>query len=315
MDVSREGPWTQWRGERTFDEVHFLEVSLEDGRRLWIRHTLRADHDAVAAGRRVWAILTDAGGRAQSVVRREPLGGPDDGRSWQTRDAYLSPSSAVGTVAGLRWNLRLHPTSPGHAHVPAWMTRLGLGRTYASRALCLKVDGILDDGTGPTGVRGHGVLGHIYGRRNRTAAWAWAWAGHFEGDDALFEGLTARLGSPRAPTLTSLVLEVSGERHAFSDTTSLLTTWSAFDAAGWRAVASRRGHTLRLEATAGNAGTTLTYDDPPNAPIQCRNAANASLRLTLSRPGKPTKILWAPRATLEHAHRLTAAPAEPLSAP
>ena len=298
--------WTAWAGEASFDEVLFVEMALQDGRRLWLRHTLRADQDVDAAGRRVWAVLSDATSGAVVHIRRAPLGEPDDGGSWRAPDAFLSAHAAHGRCGDLAWDLTFANARPGHAHVPRWMTTLGLGRTYASHALRVDVRGTLDTGRGPQPVTGRGVIGHIHGRRNRTAAWTWAWASEFVESEATFEGLTARIGSPRAPALTSLVLDLDGERHAFSDTGSLVTTWSTFGHDGWRAQASRRGVRLTVEARPGGPGSTLRYDDPPNAPILCTNAAGAWLRLQLHRPGKPTHTLSTHAATLEFARRADA---------
>ncbi|MFM2163099.1 MAG: hypothetical protein RLZZ383_2611 [Pseudomonadota bacterium] len=303
MRPPSEPRWTAWHGEPSFDEVLFVEVALDDGRRLWLRHTLRADRDAAAAGRRVWAILTAPDGHPSIHIRRSPTGAPDGRGTWLSTDASLSASEAHGRAGPLHWSLSFTPDRPGHAHVPRWMTDLGLGRTYESHALRVTVRGTLDAGDGPRTVSGVAVLGHIHGRRNRTAAWAWAWAGGFADADAAFEGLSARIGSARAPALTSLVLDLDGERHAFSDTVALATTWSSFGPLGWRAHARRRGVALTVDVQPGPHPTTLRYDDPPQAPILCTNAAGAHLRLHLQVPGKPRRTLVATHATMEYARR------------
>lgn len=304
-------PAPAWEGGAPWDEVWFLELHLDAHTSLWLRYTLLARPDG--ARRRVWAIWSHRGAviadtllHAEAALTREP-----PSALHQSPGGSLTPQRATGRLGRFAWDLALDPGGPdrppGHAHVPAMLTRLGLGRTYESAAADLRAEGWVTVDGATHAVRARGVLGHIFGRRNRTQAWAWAHAHGFHGaPSTVLEGISARLGHPSAPPLTSLRLAWPGGALAFSGLRDVVRTRSQFDATGgqrWTFAAHHAGGSLEGEARLGPTVALLQYEDEAGRPLWCRNAADSSVSLDVRLRGGPARHLRSVSAVFELATR------------
>lgn len=288
-------------GRAPFEEAWFIEGSLDPDRAFWIRYTL--SHDEQGPHGAVWAAFV-----CEDQVCATRMAGPLEAHAdaWMaTADGQIGPSRATGQVGALRWDLGLQGTE-SHDHLPRWLAALGLsGRHYASPALDLRVRGafhvgerafVLDDCPA--------VLGHIWGARANTRAWAWAHCTTFDTrPDLTFEALSARLtvGGVALPWATSAIVCIGGRRLAFTRTRTLFQARSVVGTDHWDLQVGR-GDTLvhaqmhmpdprrRVRAQVHHARTRVL-----NSPL-------ASLRLSLTAPGLGRIEDRSRRCSLELAH-------------
>jgi hypothetical protein len=304
-------PAPAWDGGAPWDEVWFLELHLDDHTSLWLRYTLLAKPDGVRRG--VWAIWSHRGETvADTAWSLDAARAPEAPPALHvSAGGALTPHRATGQLGRFSWDLALDPGGvarpPGHAHVPPLLTRLGLGRTYESAAADLRAEGwvTVDGVTHP--VRARGVLGHIFGRRNRTQSWAWAHAHGFrDAPSTVLEGISARLGHPSAPPLTSLRLAWPGGALAFSSLRDLIRTTSRFDGTSgqrWTFSARSAHGSLEGEARLGPTVALLQYEDESGRPIWCRNAADSAIAVDVRLRGGPPRHLQSVHAAFELATR------------
>ncbi len=272
----------RWPGRAPWEEVWFVELSLARHRSVWLRYTITDGPDPQCA---LWAIV--AGPEGVRAHRTEfPLSqlGPRHPMDLGP-EGFLSASRAEGRCGPCGWSLALIDRGRRHTHVPSLIRRLGVGRHYAPAVLDLRATGTVRWGDETyTLTDTPGVLGHIHGRHNRTRAWAWAHCAHFDGHDAVFEGLSVQLGGSRArtPPLTSTVLHLGDHAYRFSRTRDLLVTRSRFAGNHWALHSRRPGVSLRGVLELDPAHTALVrYAPPGGQPSWCRNSGSARLRLTL----------------------------------
>lgn len=213
----------RFTGRAPFEEAWFLEGSLDAERAFWIRYTTSAPADAPPRTA-VWAAIVE--GDAIRAVREEhPWEAPVGGALVAGPLGSLSAEHATGRVGPLAWDLHLDGDA-SHDHLPARLARLSLsGRHYASPGTRVRVGGnlVVDDLT-LTLHDAPAVLGHIWGARANTRAWAWAHCAAFDlHTDAFIEVLSARLtvGPLSLPWATSAVVEANGVRRTFTRTRSL----------------------------------------------------------------------------------------------
>lgn len=296
---------TEWRGASPWDEVWFIEAHLPDGRAIWLRYTL---HAGLRREAQVWSLLFDGGTPVASAVtvpldsvrhHGTTLFGCERGRleidQAQLPDKVGRPmrlGTASGTTDTASWQLTLTAAGPTHEMVPPAVR--SVGRTYTSAVSDLRLDGVITTPTGAWRLDGaRGVLGHVRGRRNRTAGWVWC---HAQWRDASFEALSAviGLGVLRTPPLTTVQLEVGGERWTFSEPADLLFTSSQVVGDAWSFQTHAPGARLSGRMTLGplHSAARVRYHDERNQPLWCTNHPYSRLELNLQREGQPPLRLW-----------------------
>ena len=184
--------------------------------------------------------------------------------------------------------------------------RLGLtGRHYASPGLDLRVTGSLAIGDISLSLHdAPAVLGHIWGARATTRAWAWSHCSAFElHPDARFEALSAQLtlGPVTLPWATSAVVEVYGKRFAFTRTRTLFRARSKVGERDWYLDAESDGARLRAAVKLGApehvARIGLTHVNGRRTRV--RNSPLSTLRVQLVHPDVGDVHLRSHRACLE----------------
>lgn len=279
-----------WRGEAAFEEIWFLQLRTTDGLGLWLRYTLQQGVTRQAA---VWAVCT-RGAHVRAERASLPLEAlsHQHGSWWSADIGALGPTRATGTCGAIGWDLELHRGGPDWQHVPSVVRALGIGRTYVPAAADLRVRGRLTIDGADREIVARGVLGHIFGGRNRVRTWAWCHqAGFTNSTDTVFEGLSARLqGAPRP--LTSVALSHQGRRYTFSTVRDLLTTSSSIGTSTWTFTA-RSAH-ARLEGTMrlpDGLPVLVGYQDTEGNALWCSNTRFAELSLRLSEAASGRVIL------------------------
>lgn len=268
----------QWRGQRPFEEVWFLEALLGPDHGLWIRYVL----DATAGTASVWALVVGRTGVIAAHRETVPIG-TIGGVLFSGGAGRLERDVAVGKAGSIAWDLRLDDRGLRHNHVPMWMRMAGLGRVYAPAALDLRIAGTVRVGDREFAVEaGPGVLGHLWGARSGTRTWAWAHCNAFDREDLVFEGISAY---PKGVgPATSLVLYADGHAYTFSRTRDLFRTWSRFSKTGWSWVfeARRDGRVLtgRIELEP-EAAATVHYARADGPDLYCTNSRFAHARIVL----------------------------------
>lgn len=251
-------------GSGPFDEVWFIEASLDKNRGLWLRHVLT--HDGHRPVQSTWAAVVD---RRRVVARRaeDPLSPTSGDAVFEGPHGCISRNRARGRVGELSWDLAITGGWRCHDHVPERLARLGVtGRHYVAAALDALLTGTLEVGAERWELdKRPAVVGHIWGSRANTSAWAWCHCGDFlDAEDTAFEGLSARLtlGGVTLPPATSLVLHHQGEVWSFTRTRSLFTVESSTDQASWRFAARTRTATLRGHARLPRPSQVVTARQP-----------------------------------------------------
>lgn len=296
---------TQHGGQRPWEEVWFLELHLPDGRGVWLRHTLSFGIHHQSG---VWATWFERDGRARGWHRAAPPESAEHGPAvlFDREDARLTPQRATGACGALCWDLELIAGAAQHRHVPAILTRLGLGRTYEPAILDLRVRGhVVLDGDRVDVAGARGVLGHIFGGRNRVATWAWAHAPGFDGHpEVVFEALSARLGRADRPLppLTTAVLTTRERTWRFSRLRDLVRTRSRFGGDVWHLRAIARDAQLRATMVLPAVTALAAYTDADGRPIWCRNSTLSRITVHLDH-GRGTETFHTRHASAEIAAR------------
>lgn len=294
-----------------FEEAWFIEGSLDNARAFWLRYTLRATaaHGLEAA---VWAAAVE-GDLVVAARQADPTPSLPDagGELVRTPAGGLSTGRATGSIGELSWDVSFE-ADRSHDHLPHRLARLGLsGRHYASPGLDLRVSGSL--AIGPVSLRldaAPAVLGHIWGHRANTQAWAWAHCAAFDDHpEAQFEALSARLrvGGVTLPWATSAALAVHGRHHSFTRTRTLFQTVSNVHASTWslEATDGQRRLRARAELPAAPRIVRVGLNHTNGATSAVHNSPLSSLRVHLTDPDLGEVVLRSQRASLELAHRGT----------
>ncbi len=245
-------------------------------RALWLRWTLTAT--ATGTTTRRWAMIQGPTTRVAHI---------DDGAEpWPRGLGADSIDAEIGPV-GARLNVWASPVT--HRHVPDAIA--AVGRTYVPEMLDARIDGEVS-------VQGQiwpisqwrGVVGHLYGRSNRIASWTWVHCNRWDGADAAFECLSARLVSQRLPALTSMVLAIDGEVYRYSSVADLALARVTRQSDGV-SIRSRKGPT-QLEATVqlGERPFHLRYGGEKHH-WNVVHAPRSPISLTLQSPDRPARRL------------------------
>lgn len=274
----------RFAGLAPFEEVWFIEGSLDADHGFWLRYALTTTDGR--ADQAVWAAVVHPLGVHTARTAGDVVHPVSPELMFDGPSARLSPSGARGASADIDWELRFGGGWHHHDHVPVAAARLGLsGRHYICGAMDLRVSGRLSAGSETWELDGApAVLGHIFGARSTTDGWAWAHCAAFDGrPDVIFDGIAARLrpaGVPLPPA-TSLVLRIDGATHAFTSLRQVFRTDSTFTSRGW-SFAARSGP-VRLFGAAElpdpSRCVRVRYDHAGGSPTWVENSPVARLRL------------------------------------
>ena len=281
-------------------EVWYLTLSdPATGAAFWIRYTLespRAGHGAPHA--RLWfsSFVSDGGGGEVarfadvSISRLEARSDPF---SLRIGEAELSHGAARGALPGhASWDLTWTPPERSHRHLPPLVYRVPIvSTTVLSPAPAVRFSGTITCGGRTFALDGApGCQTHLWGRKH-AEAWVWARASAWDGgEDAFFEGLTARVKRGRLllPPLTVMSLRLSGRTHHIRTLAQAARTKTAWSLGRW--TFSGEGPTLALsgEVTHPPEGLLLAeYTDPDGEESFCHNSELATVRLRTWQRDRP----------------------------
>lgn len=268
-----------------------MELTLDDGRGLWLRHTVHRGRDPHVG---VWAVLFDREGCSRGWHHAGSLDRLQGGRDpwFATPQARLTPRTAHGTLDGphgpLTWDLTLGHRGVTHRHVPRILTTLGLGRTYEPAILDLRASGHVQiDGDTVLIRDARGVCGHIFGARNRLQRWSWCHGGGLGHEGVTFELLSAQLSLPglALPPLTSVVLHTPEATWRWSSLRDLVRTRAHFAGSRFSCVSRRGAVELQAHLQVPERAALAAYQDPDGARTWCRNSTRVELQVHLRQPG------------------------------
>ncbi len=176
-----------WKGQRPWYEIWFAVVIDASRRRaLWIRQTFFVPRDG--DGRTtIWGAWFDADGTTTQGARRlaakrylgiEELKLGEGDRLISAGDSFLTPTSAVGGVEGISWDVAWKGGLDVHAEVPSWVpspthVQPVVHDADASGHVLLGADRTRVE------ISGRATMMHLWGKRRvPTLQWIWApWIG------------------------------------------------------------------------------------------------------------------------------------------
>lgn len=281
---------------RPFMEAWYLTATdPSSGSGYWFRYTLTAPLERRGEPYcELWAFVFDAqegvrfaGKRTYPIsALRAPAAGDEivclDG-GCLTRSRSTGSFEYDGRI--LEWDLDMTASDRTYHHLPSPLRDRIAKRisTVCSPNLGTRFSGsVVCDGEKLLLEEARGQQGHRWGRRHATS-WAWAHCSLFDdGEEVVFEGLSAK--PPVGPTLSFLYLRLEGEDIALNDLRSALTSRSDYvlpawvvtsSDARWKVVGSARAHPDRV--------AQVTYTDPDGDQLFCANSEVAGLALEIYR--------------------------------
>jgi hypothetical protein len=275
----------------------------------WIRYTLFSPKgrpaDAVAE---LWAIYFDGEAdritAAKEVLPLSQCAFSATGLDVRLGTAVLTDGSLQGSAASaghaLCWSLRYQGGDPPLLLLRPSMYEGGfpkakalVGTPHAVYHGSLLVDGVAVEVDGWVGSQNHN-----WGSRH-TDRYAWGQVAGFDGEPQIFlECSTARvrLGPLWTPWLTLVVLRADGQEFALNSLAEAVRAYGRFSYFNWRFDSHASGVRIygQIEAPA-SAFAGLRYDNPPGGHKTCLNTKLAACRLTLERPGQPSRTFTTQR--------------------
>lgn len=306
-------------------EVWYGKVDLGPARALWFRHTLLDgrvqecatwgllfDGGSVHAGKQIWPLAAAAAhGVGLLPAELEPQRFAGRHTVFQVADSHLDDANAVGRAGDLEWDLTWQDRGQRFEHTPWLVRQLGLtSTTFRSPLADLRVTGTVRCGEAVFPVNdATGAIGHLHGRRHADS-WAWAHCNHFDGgDEAVFEAISARvrvLGQLTSP-LSSFILRVSGETHAFSSLRPWQKVRTAWGHGTWKFSAENRDVRIEGQLAAPDNGQValVTYTDTDGSALWCANSKLAALTLHVhdKRTGRRQTLSSSASAAFEEVDR------------
>lgn len=174
-----------WKGQRPWYEIWFAVVIDASRRRaLWIRQSLFVPRQG--DGRTtIWGAWFDADGTTTGGAHRiaakrylglDQLALGDGDRLISAGDAFLTPTSAVGGVDGLAWDVSWTGGRDVHAEVPSWLPSPVHAQPIVHDA---EATGHVTIGAERVALAGRATAMHLWGKRRvPTLQWMWApWIG------------------------------------------------------------------------------------------------------------------------------------------
>ncbi|MGH2729251.1 MAG: hypothetical protein ACRDJI_01435, partial [Actinomycetota bacterium] len=219
--------------------------------------------------------------------------GRDDGALVRIGDAWLSERHLEGEVSregrSLAWSLDFEPADKCFQHLPPQIRKRVETKvsTVCSPNLSVPFSGSVKvDGDVLQVDRALGCQSHRWGRKH-SSTWAWAHCSTFEhGEDAVFEGVTARakIGPVPAPTTTFLYLRYKGQDLVFNDLKWALRAKSSYEMPTWAFTA--RNDDWKIAGAARvqiSRMMQVAYMDPDGSPRHCANSEIADLAIEVYR--------------------------------
>ncbi|MCC6645466.1 MAG: hypothetical protein IT374_07850 [Polyangiaceae bacterium] len=292
-------------------ESYFFKLNSPDGERaLWLRTTLLARPGAAPVAE-AWAISFRRDGRHVACKEVVPLAAarfdPSD-LGAEVASLRTAPGSISGSVARgpsrVAVALTFEDSTP--PLVPFPHASMYTGALPKSKLVSpypdARFDGWYEVDGERVDVRGwRGMQGHNWGPCH-THHYAWAHCNQFDGEDAVFEGLTGRvkMGPLVLPPLTLLCLRYRGARYSWNRLRDLA---SASGSIGRRTWSFRAENDLGvLEGTLSSPDDLvvgLLYENPEGPPTYCLNSKLSTATLSLTPRGRPPVTLRSRAAALE----------------
>ncbi len=183
--MARDPEKPAWKGQRPWFEIWFCCVIDQSRRRaLWIRQTFFVPRQG--EGRTtVWGAWYDADGATTHGARRlaakrylslEDLKLGENGQLIRVGDSFITPTSAVGGIEGISWDVAWKGGSKPHAEMPSWVPAPTHARGIAHDA---DATGHVVLGDRRVEISGRATAMHLWGKRRvPTLQWIWApWIG------------------------------------------------------------------------------------------------------------------------------------------
>ncbi|MBI5487925.1 MAG: hypothetical protein HY905_11380 [Deltaproteobacteria bacterium] len=294
---------TVWDGSRRgWYEVYYLKLNVrETGEAFWIRYTLLSPekgHGSPVA--ELWAIAFDPreSGRNLALKRTVPIAEARIERApfgFGVGNAQLRHDAATGSLEGragkLEWNLAWDPPAETFRHFPhEAMYRLALPKT---KVLVPNQDvsfrGTIRWNDRVVECRGEpGQQTHIWGTKHADR-WVWGHGNAFEGVDASFECLSARIriGPLVTPDLVLLFLRRGGRWCRLNSLWQAVMQKTEADLPVFRFRGEGEGIRLSGEASARIGDFIgVEYTDPDGEHLWCYNTKVADLRLDVEDDGR-----------------------------
>ncbi len=319
----------RFAGRGPFSEAWFGKVDIAPGQAFWFRFTI-LDGAIREAG--TWAIWFDDGevstgktvipldrfepdrsgpGRPDACPLKSAEGGGAAGRIFaathvfHAESGHLDGRCAAGRAGPISFDIRWEHSGREHDLVPELLARARLARsTYSSSFIDVRMTGHVERaGHRVDFVAATGMVGHIFGTR-LPQGWAWAHCNCFDGgEDAVFEGLSARIRLTRfvSPPLSSFVLFVGAGRFEFSSPLHLVRASSRHSLDEWTFSTRSRAAELSGRAVAPSSVAVVRYTDTDGSPLWCHNSKLARLELMLTehRTGRTTRLVSSRSAAFE----------------
>jgi hypothetical protein len=290
------------RRSNGFMEVWYTTLNHpETGAGLWFRYTLTSPKSGVGTPFcELWGFYFDPEAKKSfGAKHRYPIdrlggsNGRDDGALVRIGDAWLSERHLEGEVSregrSLAWSLDFEPSDKCFQHLPPQIRKRVESKvsTVCSPNLSVPFSGSVKvDGEVLQIDRALGCQSHRWGRKH-SSTWAWAHCSTFEhGEDAVFEGVTARatFGPVPAPTMTFLFLRYKGEELTFNDLKWALRAKSSYEMPTWAFTA--RNDEWKIAGAARvqiSKMMQVAYMDPDGSPRHCANSEIADLAIEVYR--------------------------------
>ncbi|MBI4700228.1 MAG: hypothetical protein HY744_03510 [Deltaproteobacteria bacterium] len=294
-------------------ESYFLKLNEPDGRRaLWLKATILDRRGVAEPVAEAWAIAFDRQGEhvatkqiaawREASFSREALGA-------RVAALCFAEGHTQGAVesGGRRISWDLDFTTDAPPLVPFFHPRMYEGRLPSSKLVTPHPDsrfvGRYSVGGAEVEVEGwRGMQGHNWGRRH-AELYGWAHCNQWdEGEDAVLEGVTARVkvGPVLLPPLTVLCLRHRGVRYDFNRPADILRARATITPRSWSFRAhSDLGHIEGELSAPTRDFAGLYYENPDGAMTYCLNSKIAEGRLRLALAGRAPLVLTTRAAALE----------------
>jgi len=261
-------------------ESNYLKANSPDGRwGLWIKHNLLRPTNGIGIAE-FWVIISRPDGPPFVAKREVPwteLRTSSDHISIASASIKLSADHASGSIADMRWNLRLSGGDPALLHFPwDWMYRAPFPKKKAiTPAPHLRFDGELEVAGQHISVVGwEGLRGHNWGKEH---AWTYAYGNcHLweDGERRTVDGFSARIRLPgglKSPWLSTAVArnpdcQLNMPSHWLDGVQLTPTSWAL----------RGRGYALEMSAEEHHM-VGLRYAHPDGAESYCYNTKFASV--------------------------------------
>jgi hypothetical protein len=286
-----------------YESFYIRAVRPGGGVGVWIRYTVHKRPGAEPNGS-VWFTLFDAsadGPKASKVILPGPSAGP--GGEIRLGDSRLRPGEAVGEAPSEgchpSWDLRFSSSEEPLLQLPRrWLYKAPVPRTKTlSPWPSARFEGTVSvDGREIELDGWNGMLGHNWGSEH---AERWIWLHGIEGDGTWLDVAIGRVkvGPVTTPWIANGAISLDGVRHRLGGVERTRRTEVRETPERCEFVLPGSGLTVQGEVTAARKDFVgWIYADPAGPEHNTVNCSIADMRLAVSRPGEPQRMIDLPGA-------------------